>query len=246
MACPIGVVDTLLPADTVHSIQTLKDIATDKSKSSLDRSQHIANVHVSNRKHAMDEHWYLQHRLAELLDGEEAKGILAALGLKSGKEAAEFAEKNVIGAVAQAWRAMRKNAGTHRGGYILFGVDVLLDEQLQAYVLESNVDPEFSADAVRNPVSKATASSLFQLLAETHAKTVHLFGETANSHAGRDPRGKCFSTEYSPVSANSAAGQEMIKTNVKVWCPPLSFSQPPIATDAYEMSTTNESKHRCL
>ena len=41
------------------------------------------------------------------------------------------------------------------------------------------------------------SSSLFQLIAETQAKSIHLFG--GKDGPGDHFRGKCFATKYSPV-----------------------------------------------
>jgi len=197
------------------------DSATDKTKlkpdqnGQLDRSQHIANIFIQKKKHSLAQHWYPQDQFGTLLDAPEAKPILDALNIPNGQEAAARAERNILGALEQSFKAMRPNAGVKRGGFLLLGVDVLLDEHLHAYVLESNVDPEFGVDAIRRPLMEQAASSLFQLVAETHAKSVHLFG--GEDGPGDHPRGKCFATKYSPVKADTAAGKALIKTSAPGW-----------------------------
>ena len=99
---------------------------------------------MKKKQHGIKTHWYPHSQFGRLLGAPEAKPILDKLKLATGDEAAAYAERNILGALEQAFKSMRPNAGVKRGGFVLLGVDVLLDENLHAYVLESNVDPEVS------------------------------------------------------------------------------------------------------
>eukprot|EP00040_Diaphanoeca_grandis_P032976 m.200894 g.200894 ORF g.200894 m.200894 type:complete len:676 (+) comp32781_c0_seq1:69-2096(+) len=173
----------------------------------LDRRQHVTNGEFDKRNFDIKDHWTETHNLEKLLGEDEAKPVLEALGLKTGAEAYAYLYKNLQDTVAQAMHAMVARAGTIRGGWVLIGIDTMIDSKLQAHMLETNVDPEFSTDEVRLSISQKVARRTYELLVETNAKSRELFSG----------RGDCFSQTFHPVSATSPAGKALTETDVPGW-----------------------------
>ena len=216
--------------------------ATATAAAGADRTSLIANVDISTsaKRHKIENHYFngLGGALKGLLDDAEAAPMLRRLGLTA-EAAVTLVRRRVREACASAARAMAPRFGGDRGRWLLLGVDVLLDADLNAYVLELNLNPELTLDAVRTLPNRRLAHNLFSLLAEAHRKSRPLFapsaaaspsstkpaapaGSGAAAAAPRadtavgctvEPEGRRFVA----APANSSRGRELLRTAVPGW-----------------------------
>ena len=178
---------------------------------SLGRAALIANVDIAakDKRHALAQHYYEPRRLRELLAEAEAAPVLRALSL-SPEAAHALVRRRVREACAAAARALRPTVGGGRGHWLLLGVDLVVDARLDAHVLELNLNPELTLDAVRTRLNRRLARRLFALLLEAHRAARPLF-PTGGA------RGCEHGAAFTPAAANSTTGRKLLQTEVKGW-----------------------------
>lgn len=195
-----------------------------------DRTSLIANVDISTgaKRHRIEHHYFngLGGALRPLLDEADAAPTLRRLGLTT-DAAVALVRRRVREVCASAARAMAPTLGGTRGHWLLLGADVLLDADLRAYVLELNLNPELTLDAVRTVPNRRLARNLFSLLDETHHKARALFaapaeaaGAAAAATHADTPVGCAAAPEargFVAAPANSSRGRALLSTAVPGW-----------------------------